>query len=306
MSVLVTGGTGLIGSQVVADLAAAGDAVVVMARNLPTANDARAGLSVEYAIGDIRDAARVNDVMVQCKVDRVIHLAALLQVECEDDPDTAVTVNVDGTLNLLRAARDAGVRRFVFGSSIAVYGSGTCVFAEDTLPVTPVRLYGQTKRMGEYLGERYQALHGMEFVAMRYGGVFGPGGPVRRRGMSALRHALKQTMDGRSVRLDGASGGECFQYTYAKDAAAATILGLTHPAPPSPVYNVAGPLENYISLRAFHAAIREVAPEAGDAEFTGKSESGLRVSIQRLAEELGFVPKYSVVDGLRDELARSA
>jgi nucleoside-diphosphate-sugar epimerase len=303
--ILVTGGTGLIGAQIVADLRDAGDHVVVMVRNPPPEAERAAWGDVDWFRGDIRDPAQVGALFDEKTIDRVIHLAAFLQYDCENDPDNAVAVNVTGTLNLLRAARKAGASRFVFGSSIAVYGNGAVVFSEDTLPVTPVRIYGQSKLMGECLGERYRALHGLDFVAVRYGGVFGPGGPVKNRGMSALRHELKQTLWGKPADITGASGDECFQYTYVKDAAAATIAAMRRPELHYTVYNVAGPLSNYISLKDFYGAIRSVAPNAGAATFSGKSESGLRVDITRMETDLGIVPRFTVADGLRDELARS-
>ncbi|MBC8451816.1 MAG: NAD(P)-dependent oxidoreductase [Rhodospirillaceae bacterium] len=211
---------------------------------------------------------------------------------------------MNGTLNLLAAAVACGVRRFVFASSIALYGPGGIVFAEDTPPIGPVSLYGQTKQLGEALCARFLALHGLDYVALRYGGVFGPGGEVRGSGMSGLRHLLKQTMGGRDVTLDGASGDECFQYVYVKDAAEATIQAMDRQNLAYRSYNIAGPLENYVSLKEFHAAIRRAVPEAGSVEFTGKSHSGLRVSIDRIRDNMGFEPRLSVEEGLRDEFAR--
>ncbi len=306
MPILVTGGTGLIGSQIVADLRGSGERVVVMVRTPPKDAERAAWGDVDWVAGDIRDAAQVSAAFAGKSIDRVINLAACLQYDCETDPDYAIAVNVNGTLNLLQAAREAAIDRFVFGSSIAVYGSGKVVFSEETLPVTPVRIYGQTKLMGESLGERYRALHGLDVVAVRYGGVFGPGGPIQNRGMSALRHELKQTLWGRPATITGASGEECFQYTYVRDAAAATIEAMRRSNLGYAVYNVAGPLSNYISLRQFYDAICSVAPNAGAATFSGQSESGLRVDISRMQTDLGIVPRYTVADGLRDELARAS
>lgn len=301
MAVLVTGGTGLIGSQVVADLTARGEQVVVLSRHPGTARDRGLPAGVSCLAADIADAGRVGEVMRESGADRIIHLAACLSEDCERDPALAVAVNVTGTVNLLQAAVSRRVRRFVFASSIALYGAGTRVFAEDSMPEKPVRLYGQMKQIGETMCARFLALHGLDYVALRYGGVFGPGGEVRDSGMSGLRHLLKQTMWGRDVTLEGASGEECFQYIYVKDAARATILGLDRASPPHRAYNVAGPLANYISLGAFHEAIRRVAPSAGTVRFAGRSHSGLRVAVDLIRRDLDFEPEYSVEDGLRDE-----
>lgn len=304
MTILVTGGTGLIGSAILHDLSARGERVVALTRKTPQAAALQLPSNVVIVQGDIQDALAVREVMRESGADRVIHLAAYLSEECEREPDMAVSVNVDGTLNVLMAAVANQVKRFVFASSIALYGPGEIIFAEETMPIGPVRLYGQTKQMGEALCERYQQLYGLDYVALRYGGVFGPGGEVRSSGMSGLRHLLKQTLWGQDVVLDGASGDECFQYIYANDAARATLLALDADDLPNRTYNVAGPLENYVSLKAFHAAICAVAPDAGKATFTGRSHSGLRVSIERLRQDLGFEAAYSVEDGLRDEFRR--
>ena len=301
MSVLVTGGTGLIGSQVVADLAARGEDVVVISRKPVDQVRTLFPAGVRCLQIDIRNRRDVDEALAASGAERIIHLAALLSDDCERDPASAVDVNLNGTVNLLEGAVGHGAMRFVFASSIALYGAGICVFAEETLPETAVRLYGQTKQTGETLCERYRALHGLDCVSLRYGGVFGAGGEVRDSGMSGLRHLLKQTMWGRDVTLDGASGDECFQYIYVKDAARATLQALDRVDLPHRAYNVAGPLSHYVSLRAFHDAIRRVAPGAGKARFSGRSHSGLRVSIDRLQEDFGFEIAYSVEDGLRDE-----
>lgn len=298
MAILVTGGTGLIGSEVVAQLLGRGEQVVVLSRSRREINGA---IVVQ---GDICEGGAVEEIVRECGADRIIHLAAFLSEYCEREPGIATEVNVNGTLNLLNAAVACGVRRFAFASSIALYGSGNIVFAEDTPPIGPVSLYGQTKQLGEALCARFCALHGLDYVALRYGGVFGPGGEVRGSGMSGLRHLLKQTMWGQDVTLDGASGDECFQYIYVQDAAEATIRaldqqGLTHRA-----YNIAGLLENYVSLKEFHRAICRAVPEAGSVEFTGASHSGLRVSIDRIREDMEFEPRLSVEEGIWDEYAR--
>jgi UDP-glucose 4-epimerase len=298
MTILVTGGTGLIGSEVVAQLLARGERVVVLSRSTREINGA------EMAQGDIRERSEVERIVRECGADRIIHLAAFLSEDCEREPSVATEVNVNGTLNLLAAAVACGVRHFIFASSIALYGPGDIVFAEDTSPIGPVSLYGQTKQLGEALCARFLALHGLDYVALRYGGVFGPGGEVRGSGMSGLRHLLKQTMWGRDVTLDGASGDECFQYVYVKDAAEATIQAMDRRNLAYRSYNIVGPLENYISLKEFHTAIRRAVPDAGSVEFTGKSHSGLRVSIDRIRDDMGFKPRLSVEEGLRDEFAR--
>ncbi len=298
MTISVTGGTGLIGLEVVAQLLRRGEQVIVLSRGKREID----GASVVQ--GGIRERGAVEEIVRECGVDRIIHLAAFLSEDCEREPGIAMEVNVNGTLNLLHAAVACGVRCFVFASSIALYGPGNIVFAGDTPPISPVSLYDQTKQLGEALCARFCALHGLDYVALRYGGVFGPGGEVRGSGMSGLRHLLKQTMWGQNVTLDGVSGDECFQYIYMQDAAEATIRALDKQGLAHRAINIAGLLENYVSLKEFHEAICRVVPEAGSVEFTGASHSGLRVSIDRIRDDIGFEPRLSVEGELRDEYAR--
>lgn len=304
MTILIFGGTGLIGCETALRLADEGEAVVVSARRAPEGGPLAGAVGrVEFVPGDITDAGFVRDTVARFEPSHVIHLAAMLIGACENDPVAAVRVNVDGTVNILEAAAASGVGRVVFGSSIAVYGGGDGPFPEDSPPNAP-SVYGATKRLGEVFGARYAKQRGLGFVALRYSGVIGPGA-VLSEGMALVREKIKSTMSGRSVVIDSIGGDARFHLTYVADAADATIRAMRHPAPAHSVYNVAGPEENFVSLEDFHAAVRRVSPGAGDVTFTGRMRGGGKIATGRLREDLGFVPRFSVEAGLRDELART-
>lgn len=304
MTILIFGGTGLIGSETALRLADAGEAVAVSARRAPETGPLASAGDIDFIAGDITDAGFVNDTVARLAPRYIIHLAAMLIGACEKDPVAAVRVNVDGTVNILEAAAAAGVERVVFGSSIAVYGGGDGPFAEDSPPNAP-SVYGATKKLGEVFGARYAKRSGFGFVALRYSGVIGPG-TVMSEGMALVRERIKSTMSGESVVIDSVGGDERFHLTYVADAAEATIRAMRHSAPGHSVYNIAGPDENFISLSDFHAAIRRVKPDAGDVTFTGRMRGGGQIATGRLREDLGFVPRFTVEEGLRDELARLA
>ena len=288
MRIALIGGTGLIGTACAEAAVAAGHSVTIISRHGPV----RADVGVPGEILAALTAARP---------DAVLHLAAYLQFACEQDPAEAVRVNVDGTLNVLEACRALGIGRVVFGGSIASYGERSDLMREEDPPAASTGLYGMTKRLGEMLGARYAELHGMTFVSLRYGGVFGPIG-VKSAGMALVRQRIKETARGEDVVIEGASGEECFHFTHASDAAAATLAALTHPSPAHQIYNVAGPDSNYCSLAQMHAAVRRLVPGAGNAVFKGKGRSAGRADTTRLRTGLGYAPSVSLEEGLARDL----
>ena len=296
LRVALIGGTGLIGRAVVQALTERGVETTVVSRRPPDAKDA-------WYAADIGDRDALGGVLRSVRPDVVVHLAALLQHASERDPQEAVRINVDGTVNVLECCRELGVRRLVFGSSIAVYGERSDLMREDDAPSANVGLYGVAKRLGELLGERYAALYGLDFVALRYSGVFGPGA-AGSSGMALVRERIMATAHGTDAQVDGASGDERAHLTHVSDAASATCLAVLHPDPLNRVYNVCGPQANYMSLREFHAAVRELAPAAGRVHWSGSSRSAGPVDATRLKNELGYIPAVSVPAGLAMDLFR--
>jgi len=297
MRVAVLGGSGLIGSATAARLAALGCEVTVMTRSKPS----RLPDGCDWKSADIVDAVATQEALSAVRPEAVLHLAAFLQYGCELDPAQAVRVNIDGTLNVLEACRALGVRRLVFASSIAAYGERDDLMREDDPPNARTGLYGMTKRIGEMLGERYAVLHGLQFVALRYAGVFGPG-EVHSPGMALVRQRIKECAAGRDVVVDGATGEERSHLTHVTDAAEATCRATLHPAPQHRIYNVGGPPGNHIRLHEFHDAVRALAPGAGKALWKGRGKGSGPVDLSRLRDDLGFVPSVSVDAGLRADL----
>lgn len=297
MRILVTGATGMIGRPVLARLRQQGHETIAYVRK-PIPNEG--GTVVE--LGDICNADQLRAVLDRHKPDCVIHLAALLQFACEEDPRQAVDINVTGTVNLLEACRHHGVSRVVFGSSIAVYGQRSDIMREDDSPTTNISVYGETKRLGEVIGMRYHALGGPEFVALRYSGVFGPG-VVSSRGMAFARHLIKSTTTEAVVNIPSVSGDETGHLTYISDAVEATCAVTLHQGTLGhSIYNVGGPDDNFMSLRSFHAAVKRVVPTAGKAVYEGPGVRRLGpVDTGRLRRDTGFTPRFTVEDGLRDE-----
>lgn len=298
MRVVIVGGTGLVGEASADALLAAGHSVIIVSRG------PRIGFTThtEWMQGDVTDPVAIYDVLARTRPDAVLHLAAYLQFACEQNPREAVRVNVDGSVNVFEACRTLGIGRIVFGGTIASYGERTDLMREQDAPTASIGLYGMSKRLSEMIGIRYAALHGLTFVSLRYSAVFG-GVDVKSEGMALVRQRIKETAFGADVVIDSANGDESFQCTHAKDAAAATLAALSHPRPAFHIYNVAGPAENYMSLKRFHDVVKALEPAAGNVAFTGRGRSMGPVDTARLRDDLGFTPRLSVRDGLALDIA---
>src|SRR5437899_4893019 len=172
--VLVTGGAGFIGSNLAHALVDRGDDVRVL-DNFSTGNRANLeGLDIEVVEGELRSYERVHAAVRGIEV--VYHLGALGSVpRSVQDPLTSNAVNVEGTLNVLLAARDEGVRRVIFSSSTSVYGSSRELPTSETMPPDPISPYGVAKLAAErYCVSFSRVYHSFETVVLRYFNVFGP------------------------------------------------------------------------------------------------------------------------------------
>ncbi|MDX6470151.1 MAG: UDP-glucose 4-epimerase, partial [Gaiellaceae bacterium] len=172
--VLVTGGAGFIGSNLVRALLERGDEVRVL-DNFSTGNRSNLeGVGVEIVEGELRSYERVHNAVRRAEV--VYHLGALGSVpRSVQDPLTSSAVNVEGTLNVLLAARDEGVRRVVFSSSTSVYGSSRSLPTTEDVPPDPISPYGVAKLAAErYCISFSRVYDSFESVVLRYFNVYGP------------------------------------------------------------------------------------------------------------------------------------
>ncbi|NNM06907.1 MAG: NAD-dependent epimerase/dehydratase family protein [Gemmatimonadetes bacterium] len=220
--VLVTGGAGFIGSHVADAYLARGDSVWVVddlssgkRRNVPT--------EATFVEMDIRDPA-VRDLFRTVEFDLVNHHAAQIDVRASvADPQFDATVNLLGLLNLLEGARETGVGRFVFVSSGGVvYGEPETFPTPEGAPKLPLSPYGVTKLTGELYLNYYRRIHDMEYVALRYGNVYGPRqDPHGEAGVVAIFSS--RLLDGKPLTVFG-DGEQTRDYTFVKDIVAANML----------------------------------------------------------------------------------
>ncbi|MBI3109095.1 MAG: NAD(P)-dependent oxidoreductase [Candidatus Rokubacteria bacterium] len=305
MRVLVTGASGLIGMHATEALRAMGTDPIVFDTQPFTPPGGAAPGGCLVVPGDVTDRGAVLAVLRDFGIDRIVHLAAVLQRSAQDDPLRAAEVNIRGSLNVLDAARTLGIRRVVVASSIAVYGPARYDPIDEQHPCSPTTVYGAGKLFVEHSGHVFRKLHGLEFVALRYGATFGPG-PRQATSAGAateLRSFFEDAVRAGAVSLWGPEAARPLGYV--KDAALATALAcLVDPAPASSVFNVAG---------------SRAASMAECADVLGRLLPGLRVvrrdgtgmtppmpatlAIDRAAAELGYQPRYPLADAITDYVA---
>ena len=175
MNVLVTGGAGYIGSVCVEELVKSGHAVTVY-DNLSEGHRSAVDKRAEFVQGDLSDETRLAQALREAKAEVILHFAACALVsESMVNPGKYFRNNVASGLKLLEAAVAAGVRKFVFSSTCAVYGVPEQLPITEELPTRPVNPYGETKLMFEKMLQWYQQIHGLEFVAFRYFNAAGAG-----------------------------------------------------------------------------------------------------------------------------------
>ena len=296
MAVLVTGGSGLIGTYVTKELLTRGEEVIVYDLK-PPADET----GIYFVNGTVTDKDRLFNICKKHAVDKVIHLAALLQFGCEQRPSDAIAINVMGTLNLLEVARQLDIKRFVFASSGAVHGPVDQIITELTPMFPGVRLYGATKHLCEILGSRYQELYGISFIALRYLGVYGPG-EVSSPGMAEVFKKIESSISGRDVVITEVGPDEKRHFTFVKDAACAAALALEASFKDPRIFNIAGGDESYVTFQEFYQMIKKLCPSAGNVLFQGKGQNRGKVDISAATKELGYHPRYTLEMGIREDI----
>ncbi|HEV7133115.1 MAG TPA: NAD-dependent epimerase/dehydratase family protein [Gaiellaceae bacterium] len=291
MRVLVTGGSGFIGSHVVDRLRAQGHVPVIFDL---VESPYHAPGEIETVIGDLEDYESVRAGVAGC--DMVAHLAAVSDVNIVvDNPAKASSINVGGTAAVLEAARSEGVRRVVYASTVWVYGGAEGVepLDEDTQLAIPDHLYTATKLTGEMYCRSYAALYGLEYTVLRFGIPYGP----HSRPATVLAAFVEKARGGHPLTLAG-DGSQTRQFVYVEDLAAGVVAALA-PEAANRTYNLVG--DESVTIREIAEAVQElVAPV--DIVYMDSRPSDLRpvaISGARAAAELGWSATTTFAEGVR-------
>jgi nucleoside-diphosphate-sugar epimerase len=224
MKYLVTGGAGFIGSHITETLLKAGHSVVII-DNLSTGERERVAPGAHFVEADMTNLESIKSHFAG--VDGVFHCAALPRVVFSiEDPLTSHQANINGTLNVLLAARDAGVKRFVYSASSSAYGGSEVLPLHEELLPQPLSPYGLQKYVGEHYTRLFALLYGMETVSLRYFNVYGPRMALRGGYVTVIAMFLKQQRLGQSLTIAG-DGEQTRDFTYIGDIVNANISAMT-------------------------------------------------------------------------------
>ncbi|MGO9268783.1 MAG: SDR family oxidoreductase [Terriglobia bacterium] len=297
---LVTGGAGFIGSHLVQELVARGDEVRVLDNfstgkrvNLEAVRDR---IAIHEA--DIRELEQIRPLFAG--VDYVVHLAALSSVvRSVEDPVGTNAVNLGGTLHVLVAARDAGVKRVVSAASAAAYGNNPTLPRRESDAPDPLSPYALTKLAGEYYCRIFTRLYQLEAVALRFFNIFGPRQDPESPYTGVLSKFITAYLRGRTPVIFG-DGEQSRDFTYVANVVDAVLLACRAPDAPGATINV-GTGESY-TLNQTIALLnrifgREVTPRYDPPRPGDVRES--RADISRARQVLGYEPQERFEPGLR-------
>jgi len=300
---LVTGGAGFIGSHLSEEIARRGHRVRV-ADSLITGK--RSNLThvpgVELIEGDLADFEFAKRVADGC--DYVLHQAALPSVpRSVTDPITANRANVDGTLNILVAARDAGVKRLVFASSSSAYGDTPTLPKHEGMPVDPMSPYALQKVVGEQYLRMFTRLYGLETVSIRYFNVFGPRQDPTSPYSGVISVFATALIENRPPKIYG-DGEQTRDFTYVANVVDGVLRACEAPKANGEIINVA--TGGRISLNQLFYAMRDVV--GGTLEpIYGESRQGdvrdSQADIQKAKALLGYEPTVPFEEGLARTIA---
>src|SRR5579863_5276465 len=234
---VVTGGAGFIGSALVRKLLDDGASVAVI-DNLLTGHEgnlAEVRDRIDFHRVDIRDSKPLSALMRGADV--VFHLAAIPSVPRSiDDPVPSHEVNIDGTFNVLRAAKEAGVRRLVYAASSSGYGDSETLPKVETMPARPKSPYAVQKLLGEYYASVFYSCFGLETVALRFFNVYGPRQDPSSAYSGVLSLFMKHLLARTHPTIFG-DGEQSRDFTYVEDVAALCIKAASAPLAAGKMYN---------------------------------------------------------------------
>jgi nucleoside-diphosphate-sugar epimerase len=300
---LVTGGAGFIGSHLSEELVRRGHTVRV-ADSLITGKRANLeGIAgVDFREGDLADPEFARAAVQGC--DFVLHQAAIPSVpRSVKDPITSNRANVDATLNVLVAARDAGVRRLVFAGSSSAYGdTPTLPKHEDMLP-NPLSPYALQKVVGEQYLQMFTKLYGLETVSIRYFNVFGPRQDPSSPYSGVISVFATALLENRSPRIYG-DGGQTRDFTYIANVVDGVLRACEAPGASGAVINVA--TGGRISLNELFQQMKKIVGASVEPIYDEPRQGDVRDSqadIARAREILGYEPTVSFEEGLEKTIA---
>jgi len=300
---LVTGAAGFIGSSLCRTLIARGDEVRGIDNFITGRRENVAGLqeSMDFREVDILDPAALAEAMRG--IDYVLHQAALASVpRSVKDPVTSHRNNVDGTLNVLLAAREGGVKRVIFAGSSSVYGDAPTLPKHEDMVPNPLSPYAVQKLTGEYYLSAFYKVYGLETVSLRYFNVFGPFQDPGSMYSGVLAKFSMKMLAGEKPTIDG-DGEQSRDFSYIANSVRANLLACEAPAEKvaGKVFNIA--TGRRITLNETVKMLRELTGYDGEIAYGPPRAGDVKHSladISRAREAFGYEPLVQFQEGLAE------
>lgn len=313
MKVLITGGLGVNGAVTARLMVKDGLRPVLMDNRRDLALTGDIADRVDIVIGDICDQAALEKALDEFRITHIAHLAALMPEPAEAEPRLAVRIGVEGTTNVLEAARAKDIKRVVFTSSKAAYGeiSGEyapprCKPVREDHPKRPADLYGSIKVCCEELGRYYRETYGIEFIALRFVSIYGPGKEARHGPLSFYGQLIEKARSGESWRIPH-GGDQLNDAMYVGDVGRAVYLALQAPSPKEWTFNIG--TGRAVTPREFLNAAAKLFPNhkielgPGPSKLGRSKQSYCVFDISAAEKNLGYEPAFDVDRGVRDYVA---
>lgn len=300
MNYLVTGGAGFIGSNIVDELVRRGHRVTVLDDFSSGKEENLAGVrdKIRLLRGSICDLQAAQEA---CRgADYVLHLAARTSVpRSVAEPLDTNRVNIDGTLNVLVAARDAEVRRFVFAASSSAYGESETLPKVETMPSAPISPYGVTKLVGEIYAQVFGRVYGLENVSIRYFNVFGPRQDPTSQYSGVLSRFMLAVLQGVPPVVFG-DGFQSRDFTYIDNVVDITLRACEAPGVPGKVFN--GGTGERTTLNDVLKLLSQICGKQVVAKYDPPRTGDILHSLADISSArklLGYNPRVNFEEGLR-------
>ena len=298
MRVLVTGGAGFIGSHIVEELHRGGASVRVLDNFSSGKRENLASFQGDLEIleGDLRDVEVIKAAVRA--VDLVFHLAAFISVpQSMLEPENCFAVNVAGTISLLEAARQAGVRKVVLSSSTAVYGNTDKFPTDEETPLKPLSPYALSKQVNELYARLYTQTFNLPVTALRYFNVYGPRQQPDSAYAAAIPIFAQRLVNGEPITIYG-DGKQSRDFIFVKDVVRANLLAAESDAA-GEAFNICSGHE--ISMLDLLEELSEISPHQPEVRFEAPRPGDIYRSLgnpKKAAADLGFRAGTSLADGL--------
>ena len=297
MKIVITGGAGFIGSNLAEELSKEKDNEVIIIDDLSTGKiENIKGLNIRFVEGSITDLNLLKSIFKD--VDYVFHQAAIASVQKSiEDPKRTDEVNAKGTLNVLIAARDGGVKKVVYASSSAVYGDTPKLPKREDMTPNLLSPYAITKLIGEYYCKVFDEVYGLKTVSLRYFNIYGPRQDPHSDYAAVIPRFINRVLENKPPMIYG-DGEQTRDFTFVKDVVRANILAIRSDA--TGVYNIAS--ENRISINELANIIIKFLEKNLIPIYNDPKEGDVKHSfgdISKAKRDLDYEPRYSFKEGLK-------